>query len=227
VSTRAEPARKPDRDLERAWWRRTVRIIERPRDVFEAIRDEPEDAGSVRSEPMLAITWLAGSAAVLASSVGVNPMDGNVANNGVFYGLDGVTFAVWAFLAGGAYGFIAYWLLGGAVYVGARAAGSFASYRRARHVLVFAAAPVALSLLAIWPIRLAIYGSDLFHRGGADTGTPNAIFAGFEALFGAWALALLLLGVRIVYGWSWRRSAAAVVFAAVVLGLFTALPFTL
>src|SRR6266496_4441008 len=54
--------------LERAWWLRTLRILLHPREVFAAIRDEPlDDAGPLRSEPMLAIAWLAGIAAVLAA----------------------------------------------------------------------------------------------------------------------------------------------------------------
>src|SRR4051812_47405117 len=123
MGTRVEPTAA----LERTWWRRTLRIFRRPRDVFEAIRDEPiEGAAPARSEPMLAITWLAGIAAVLASSVGVNPLDSHVAG-GTLYGIDGLTFTVWVFLAGGAYGFVAYWLLGAALYLGARGAGSLAT----------------------------------------------------------------------------------------------------
>src|SRR2546423_1172121 len=166
MSTRVEPSAA----LEKAWWLRTIAIFQHPRQVFEAIRDEPIDAAApARAEPMLAIAWLAGIAAVLTSSVGVNPLDPHVAG-GSLYGIDGLTFTVWVFLAGGAYGFVAYWLLGGAVYLGARGAGSFASYRLARHVLVFAAAPAALSLLAAWPLRLPLYGGDVFPRGRARHG---------------------------------------------------------
>jgi hypothetical protein len=211
VSARAESSRA----LERDWWRRTAGLFAHPRPVYEALRDELLTTAPARAEPMLAIVWLAGIAAVLASSVRVNPLDER--------NVDGIVFAVWAFLGGGAYGFVAYWLVGGAVYIGARGAGSLESYRLARHVLVFAAAPLALSL-AIWPVRLAIYGGDLFHRGGSDSGLPNAVFAGIEGVFALWALALLVLGVRIVYGWDWRRSFAAVGLAAVVLGLFAAIP---
>jgi len=211
-------------ELERAWWRRTFAIFRRPAEVFRALRDEDDRTGA-RAEPMLLIAWLAGIAAVLASAVGVNPMDGHVTGGGTYDSIDGLTFTVWTFLAGGAYGFFAYWLLGGAIQLGVRAAGSEAPYRRARHVLVFAAAPIALSLLAIWPVRLAIYGSQVFKSGGADTGTGNAIFGGVEAAFGLWSLALLLLGVRIVYRWSWSRSLGALAFAVLMLALFTAIPF--
>ncbi len=214
VSARAEPGRA----LEREWWLRTRSVLTQPRAAFEALRDEGVKTAAARAEPMLLIVWLAGIAAVLASSVAVNPLDTS--------NVDGLVFAVWAFLAGGAYGFIAYWLVGGALYVGVRGAGSLESYRLARHVLVFASAPLALSL-ALWPVRLGIYGGDLFHRGGSDGAAANAVFGGIEAAFGLWALALLVLGVRIVYGWNWRRSLGAVVLAAVVLGLFAAIPVVL
>src|SRR4051794_37713391 len=212
--------------LERTWWLRTLAIFRRPGEVFAAIRDEPlDEGGPARSEPMLAIVWLAGIAAVLESSVGVHTLDAHVAS-GVLYQVDALTFAVWVFLAGGAYGFAAYWLLGAAVYLGARGAGSFESYRRARHLLVWAAAPVALSLL-VWPVRLAVYGGDVFRSGGSDTGAPNAAFAATAACFAVWTLALLLIGVRTVYGWSWARSVGALSLAAVMLGLFALIPVVL
>src|SRR5205823_9782946 len=193
---------------------------------FAAIRDEPlDEAGPARSEPMLAIVWLSGIAAVLASSVGVHTLDTHV-SGGVLWKVDDLSFTVWAFLAGGAYGFVAYWLLGAAIYLGARGAGSFETYRLARHVLVWATAPAALSLI-VWPVRLAIYGGDVFRTGGADTGTPNAVFGGIEAFFGAWTLALLVLGVRTVYGWSWLRSLGALSLAVVMLGLFALVPVVL
>src|ERR671927_526404 len=65
---------------------------------------------------------------------------------------------------------------------GLRAAGSLGSYRRARHLLAFACAPIALSLV-VWPVRLAVYGGDVFRTGGADAGAGNAVFAGVELAF--------------------------------------------
>jgi hypothetical protein len=219
VGSRAEPARSV-RDYERLWWRNTFAVLRHPRTVFAELREDESDEGSAaRQEPLVAIVWLAGIAAVLASSVGANPLDDRQVDN--------VLFTVWVFLAGGAYGFIGYWLLGGALHLGARAQGSVERYRRARHLLAFAVVPVALSLPLVWPIRLGLYGSDLFRSGGSDTGGGNAVFAGIEAAFGAWSAALLVLGVSIVYGWSWGRALAAVGLAAVIFGLFGAIPFVL
>ena len=51
----------------------------------------------------------------------------------------------------------------------ARARLTAGSFRRSRHLLAYAAVPVALSL-ALLPVKLALYGDDVFHRGGADAG---------------------------------------------------------
>jgi hypothetical protein len=214
VSTRAEPAGS----LDRVWWRRTLELLWRPRSTFEAFVGESDEDAAARAEPLLAIAWLSGIAAVLISSAAVNPLDN--------FQIDGLVFAVWVFLAGGAYGFVGYWLAGGALHVGLRGAGSAAPYRLARHLLVFAALPTALSLAA-WPVRLGLYGSDVFRSGGSDSALANDVFYGIQALFGAWSLWLLVLGVKVIWDWSWRQAFEAVGLTLLVLGLFAAIPAVL
>ena len=87
-----------------------------------------------------------------------------------------------------------------------RSLGSQGTYRRTRHLLGFAVAPVALALVTFWPVRIAIEGRDLFRYGGSDTGH---VFADVFYLFVAWAIVLAAIGVRTVHGWSWARSLAA------------------
>jgi hypothetical protein len=159
---------------------------------------------------VLLITWLAGMAAVLATPTTSTFMDDSTR--------DGLLVAVWVFLAGGLYGGLLYWLFGAALYGGARALGSAGSYRCSRHVLAYAAVPVVLSL-ALWPARLALYGADLFHRGGSDGGAGGAVFTVLFYAFVAWALALLVIGLRVVQRWTWPRSAAAVGAGALLLTL--------
>src|SRR5947209_5624916 len=84
--------------------------------------------------------------------------------------------ALLAFIAGVLYAVAAAWLGGGLLFGAARRFGSLGSYRRARHVLELAAAPLALSLLVFWPVRIAIYGRDLFRTGGDDFGRGDTIF---------------------------------------------------
>jgi hypothetical protein len=81
-------------------------------------------------------------------------------------------------------------------------------------VLALASAPLVLALVTFWPIRIAVYGSDLFRTGGDDYGRGDAIYGGVLIGFAAWSVLLLLVGVRAVHGWTWGRSAAAVALAA-------------
>jgi hypothetical protein len=85
-------------------------------------------------------------------------------------------------------------------------------------VLAFAATPIALALLVYWPVRIGVYGADLFRTGGADGHGAGAVFAWIFYAFVLWALALMLVGVRTVHGWSWGRSFAGVAFAAAIAG---------
>jgi hypothetical protein len=47
-------------------------------------------------------------------------------------------------------------------------------------------------------VRLAVYGEDVFKRGGTDHGAGNTAFVVIELAFVAWALALLVLGLRLL-----------------------------
>ena len=94
------------------------------------------------------------------------------------------------------------------VLLGASFLGGLGTFRRARHVLGFASVPLALSLV-VWPVRLAVYGEDVFRTGGADTGAGNTVFEALEVGFLGWSLVLLAIGMRVVHGWSWPRALAA------------------
>jgi hypothetical protein len=74
--------------------------------------------------------------------------------------------------------------------------------------------PLALSLFTFWPIRILVYGQDLFRTGGDDYGRGDTIFGAIFLGFIAWSAVLLLIGVRAVHGWTWARAAAAVALAA-------------
>ena len=121
--------------LEREWLLRALLVLQRPRAVFAALRDDADAAANARQEPITALVLLAGVAGVLSTSVAGHLLDDP--------DFDGLLVAVWAFLGGGIYGIAAYWLLGGLLYGAAYAFGGLGSYRRARHVVAFAAAPIA------------------------------------------------------------------------------------
>jgi hypothetical protein len=181
---------EPSRSLQKEWWLRALTVFQSPRPLFAALRDDSEDAAEARQEPLLAIIILAGVAGVLTTSLAGRLLDD--------YHFDGWNVAVWAFLGGVVYGTVVYWLGGLIVHALASALRTGSSFRQARHVLGFAAAPLALSLLLVWPVRIAIYGEDLFRTGGSDTGTGEWIFdvlilASYVWMFGLVALGLLEL----------------------------------
>jgi hypothetical protein len=194
---------------DRAWWLRVLATLLGPRSVFYALRDEDPDDVAARSEPILLVIWLAGAAAVLASPTAAGLLDNE--------DYDAALLAVWAFIAGGLYGAVGYFLLGFAVFFGARLFGSLGDFRRERQIVGFALVPLALSLLVLLPLRLVLYGGDTFREGGADEGTGETVFLAVQIGFALWSAALVVVGVRVVHGWSWLRSTAAVVAGAAVL----------
>ena len=197
----------------RDWWLRTFLVLQRPRPVFVALRDDSKQSLGDRSEPVLAIIWLAGIAGVLSTPTAGRLLDDN--------NYDGLLVAVWAFIAGGIYGTFGYFVIGALLYAGSKALGSQGTYRRARQVLAFACVPIALSLV-LWPVKLAVFGEDIFRRGGSDAGAGGDVFALLTFACVAWAAMLLVIGVRAVHGWSWQRALAACGLALavpIVLGL--------
>jgi hypothetical protein len=202
----------PRSSAEREWWLRALAVFQSPSSVFAALRDDSKEQADARQEPVLALALLAGIAGVLRT-----PTAGELLDRRDF---DGLLVSVFVFLAGALYGIATYWLGGGALHLGTRAAGAASSYRQARHVLAFAAAPLVLLLLAVWPLRLAVYGGDVFRSGGADEdGALRWVFAAAETGFFVWAAALLVVGIRLVHGWPLVRSLGAIVLALLALVL--------
>jgi hypothetical protein len=186
---------------ERVWLKRAVLVLVAPRMVFAGIRDDSDDAARARSEAVLALVILSGIATVLWSPAGGSVMD----VNGV-HAQDGLDVALWAFIGGLLYGAVFYFGGGLLLYLFTRIVGGF-TYRQVRHVLAFASAPIALSLLLVWPVRIAVYGEDVFRSGGSDRGAGNWLFAALGLAALAWSLGLLALGLRIVFSNSSSSSA--------------------
>jgi hypothetical protein len=201
--------------LQREWWLRALAVFQSPQAVFAAMRDDSPRVSQARQEPVIAFIFLAGMAGVLSTTLA-----GRLLDDG---SLDGFDVAVWTFLGGAAYGGTVYWLGGALLHAASRALGGDGSYRRARHLLGYAAAPLALSLLLVWPVRLAVYGQDVFRTGGSDTGAGDTVFEALALGLGAWALVLLVTGTRAVHGWPWPRALGAVLLAAAPVGLIVAL----
>ena len=201
----------PASALERNWWLRAAAVLVAPRAVFVSLRDDNVDEIEARQEPITAIVGLAGVAAVLATPVARHLLNDPSVSL--------IVIPVWAFLGGAIYALALYWLGGGLLFGASRRLGSLGSWCRSRHVLGLAAAPLALSLLTLWPVRIAIYGEDLFRTGGDDYGRGDAVFGGLYLGVVAWSVWLLVVGVRSVHGWSWPRAVGAIALA----GTFPAL----
>jgi hypothetical protein len=200
--------------LERSWWLRAPAVLVAPRAVFVSLRDESDEAVEARQEPITAIAGLAGIAGVLGTPVARHLLNDPSISTSLI--------PVWAFLGGTIYALAVYWLGGGLLFAASRRLGSLGSWHRSRQVLGLAAAPIALSLLTLWPIRIAVYGTDLFRTGGDDYGRGDAIFGGLYLATIAWSAWLLVTGVRAVHGWSWARAAGAVALAAIAPALIVA-----
>jgi Yip1 domain len=184
--------------VEREWWARALLVLWRPGEVFAALGSSDEEDEDARSEPLLAIVFLAGIATVLGTNAFAHALDD--------FELDGLTLAVIGFIAGGIYGLVAYFVLGFLAYAGARAAGSRAPWLHLRQLVGFSAVPLALSLVVVWPVRLAIYGGDVFESGGSDTGFGNHVFEALELGAIVWSLALVIIGMRAYHAWPFSRA---------------------
>jgi hypothetical protein len=199
---------------ERDWWLRLALVLQAPISVFAWLRDDSDEAASARQEPITAVTFVAGISIFLSTRTA-----GRLFDEVEF---DNLLVVVECVVAGLLIAIQNFWILGGAVYLGGRAADSAASYRQSRHVVGLATAPFAISLVAVWPVRLAMFGSDAFHSGGSDSGAAQVVFRSIDGLFAVWAILLLVLGVRTLNGWRWPRTFASLAVAGVV---FVAIAF--
>ena len=175
--------------LQKEWWLRTFAVFHRPGLVFASLRDDSDEAAEARQEPVLAIISLAGIAAVLSTSLAGRALDDPAFTNSFLAVLS------WAFIGGLVYGAIVYWLGGLIVHAIASALRAGNTYRQSRHLVAFAAAPLALSLLLVWPIRIAIYGDDLFRSGGSDSGAGEVFFDLLILASYGWTFGLIAFGL--------------------------------
>lgn len=206
-----EAPTRPQASPERQWWLRTLAVLQAPHAVFAALRNDSDEQAFARQEPVLALILLTGMSGILLTRAAGRLLDEPLADGSL------LVVAVLVFLLGALYGIATYWVGGAALYVGLRGAGSRGSYRRARHLLAFAAAPLVLGLVLVWPVRLAAYGADSFRSGGDDRGTGRLAFDLAAGAFAVWALGLLVYGISVVERWSPVR--ALIALALVVLGL--------
>jgi hypothetical protein len=193
---------------EKAWWLRSLLVLQAPRAVFAALRDESDEDQDARAEPLVLIGFLAGIGAVLGTNVAGRLLDDP--GGGL------LVVAAWAVFAGAMYGVVTVFAGGLVLRWAEKRLGGAGSWRLSRHLFGFALAPLALGLVVLWPVRIALYGDDVFRRGGADSDATGArLLDSLWISCGLWFLALLVVGLRTVHDWSWARSLAACALACV------------
>lgn len=164
------------------------------------------DAGEERQEPAVAIVGLAGLFVVLSTPRFAGFLDEPE--------VDGLAVAVFALIAAAAYAFAGYFVLSAALKL-----ASGAPFELVRHVVAYAAAPLVLGLLVLWPLRAALYGSDLFRAGGSDGGADGTAFALAELGCALWSVGLLVAGARYALRLPWPRAVAVSVLPVTLAGL--------
>ena len=205
--------------LERQWWARLPRLFYAPAGVFAELRDESREAADARQEPLVAIIFLAGIAMFLVArraraAVRALPR-AERAHADRRVDLRRRT--------------------GRRSRTSGSAAPSSTSARAGserRPATVWRGispgsrrSPFVVLLVLAWPVRLGLYGFDLFRTGGGDTGAGSDVFIALDALALAWTLVLVVIGVRQTQRWSWSRSAAALGVVALFAILFGTLAF--
>lgn len=207
--------------LEREWWSRLPRLLVAPSEVFAELRDESREAGDARQEPLVAVALLAG----VAMFVGLVALEPPFASND--YDFSTFNLVLESILGGALVALSNFWFGGALVYLGTRGLGALSGYRLARHVAGLATAPFVLLLVSSVPVRLTLYGTDLFKAEGRDAGAGGDVFVAIDALVLVWTLGLLLIGIRVTQRWAWGRSAAALGVAALFAILLGTLAFAL
>jgi predicted MFS family arabinose efflux permease len=105
--------------LERVWWLRLALVLQSPASVFAWLRDDSVEAASARQEPITAVTFVAGVAIFLSTRTA-----GRLFDEVEF---DSLLIVVECVIAGLLVAIQNFWILGGAVYLGGRAADSAAT----------------------------------------------------------------------------------------------------
>ena len=204
---------------EREWWARLPRLLYAPAGVFAELRDESREAADARQEPLVAIAFLAG----IAMFIGIVALEPPYDRYSFDFSAFNLTFET---ILGGALVAISnFWLGGALVYLGARGFGAETGYRLARHIAGLATAPFVLALVLAVPVRLGLYGTDLFKATGSDDGAGGNVFVAIDVVALVWTLVLVVIGIRQTQRWAWSRSAAAFGIAALFAMLFGTLAF--
>ena len=159
MGARAEPA---GRSPQREWWLRALAAPFAPRAVFAALRDDSDEAAEARAGAGARARVArrdrgrarrAGGAALLTTARRRSSSPSGRSSPGRSTAP------------------VVYWLAGGLLLRPRAGSAARAAIGAARHLLAFALGAARALAASVWPVRLALYGGDLFRAGGADHGS--------------------------------------------------------
>ena len=104
----------------------------------------------------------------------------------------------------------------------ARLLGGRSTLKNMFSVFAYSMVPVLFSLVFVLPVEVAIFGSYFFENNPSPLVISPVLYLallGFDAIAGLWSLVLLVLGTRVVHGFSMPKAIAVVACATAVFGL--------
>src|SRR4051794_30336602 len=102
----------PTKEQERGdgiWFLRALLVLQAPRAVFAALRDDSDDAAAARAEPVLLLAIVAGMGMLLLTPEASTVLDSS--------DYDWIVFAFWLFIVGAVMGSFVIWAFGGLLYL--------------------------------------------------------------------------------------------------------------
>lgn len=105
--------------------------------------------------------------------------------------------------------------------LGARLSGGAGTLRNVFAVSAYAATPVVLSLVIVFPVEIALFGVYLFDRNPSPMvlkPVPYVVLGAIDALAFFWSAALLAVGLTVAAGLGRGRAALLAAAAAVIVG---------
>lgn len=110
---------------------------------------------------------------------------------------------------------------------GSRLLGAKASARDSRAVVSYASVPVVLSLVFVFPLEIAIFGTDFFGTNPPPMALKPEVYwglMGFDTLAVLWSLILLHRGVMVLSGFGSMKSSVLTLMVALFATLILAIP---
>jgi hypothetical protein len=118
-------------------------------------------------------------------------------------------------------GLLIIWIFGFLIARCIQLLGSRATTRNAAAVTAYASVPVVFSLVAVFPLEIAIFGVDFFGTNPPPLVLNPGVYLGllgFDTLALLWSVSLLFKGVAVLSGFSGSKSIMLALMLSVIIG---------